>query len=253
MGRLFRAKVVENTCLSQTHNILKIAPSQSHIMPAPGQFYLLRTSDTLDPLLRRPFSILRWSDASLEFLVRLKGRGTLLLRKLRAGEDTDLIGPLGSGYPRPSDTEAPVVVAGGVGIASVYSLLETLGASAHLFYGARTSGELYLLDEIRRLTDNIHISTDDGSMGFSGSVLEELVEFLDETSIVKPVVYACGPEGMIERLVLLLKGRNIPGYISLEERMACGIGACLGCVIRTRSGYKRVCKEGPVFDVKEFE
>lgn len=221
-------------------------------MPAPGQFYLLRASETLDPLLRRPFSILRWDDTHLEFLVRLKGRGTFLLRNMRSGDGIDVLGPLGNGYPEPLRDETPLLVAGGVGIASVFPLLESFRAGARLFYGAMNSAELYLLDDIKKLTGHIYISTDDGSMGFKGNAVERLTESLEDLAVTNPAVYACGPEGMIASLLNFLNEKGIPGYISFEEKMACGIGACLGCVIKTGQGYKRVCKEGPVFNVREI-
>ncbi len=252
MSRFFQAEVAGNIHLSQTHNILKITPLQPHVRPAPGQFYLLRASETLDPLLRRPFSILRWDDTHLEFLIRLKGRGTLLLRNMRPGDGIDMLGPLGNGYPEPLKDETPILVAGGVGIASVFPLIGSLHAGARLFYGAMNSAELYLLDDIKKLTGNIYLSTDDGSMGFKGNAVERLIESLNDLAVANPTVYACGPEGMIASLLKFLNERGIPGYISFEEKMACGIGACLGCVIKTGQGYKRVCKEGPVFNVREI-
>ncbi len=252
MSRFFQAEVTGNILLSQTHNILRITPLKPHPSPSPGQFYLLRVSETMDPLLRRPLSILRWDESSLEFLIRLKGRGTLLLRNMPPGGCIDLLGPLGNGYPSAGDGETPILVAGGVGIASVYPLIGRLGTDPILFYGAASSGDLCLLDDIRAVTSNLYLSTDDGSMGSRGNTVERLAAFLDETSVPKPVVYACGPEGMTSALLRMLRERGIPGYVSLEERMACGVGACLGCVVETSGGYRRVCKEGPVFRAREL-
>ncbi|NOZ25279.1 MAG: dihydroorotate dehydrogenase electron transfer subunit [Nitrospirae bacterium] len=197
-------------------------------------------------------SILRWDEDGLEFLIRLKGRGTLLLRNMKPGERIDLLGPLGNGYPEPVDGETPILVAGGVGIASVYPLIERFRPEVRLFYGAVSAGDLYLVDEIRGLTRNLHVSTDDGSMGFRGNAVERLTAYLDGSSVPSPVVYACGPEGMTKSLLGMLRRRGIPGHVSLEERMACGVGACLGCVVETVRGYRRVCKEGPVFDAREI-
>ncbi len=168
------------------------------------------------------------------------------------GDGIDVLGPLGKGYPEPLKDETPILVAGGVGIASVFPLIGSLHAGTRLFYGAMNSAELYLLDDIKKLAGHIHISTDDGSKGFKGNAVERLNESMDDLAVAKPTVYACGPEGMIASLLKVLKDRGIPGYISFEEKMACGIGACLGCVIKTKQGYKRVCKEGPVFNVREI-
>ncbi len=252
MNRLFKAEVVSNTHVSDTLSILKLSPAGAEAAPAPGQFYMVRVSETLDPLLRRPFSILRWDEASLEFLIKVRGRATALMRSLKCGEELDLLGPLGRGFPPPPPGATPLIVAGGVGIASVYPLIGSLARDAHVFYGAPGMRELCLIDEIRGHTERLHISTDDGSLGLKGSVVEALAGFLDTSGVTNPVVYACGPEGMAEALIGMLTERGVPGYLSIEERMACGVGACLGCVTRTVSGYRRVCREGPVFDVREL-
>lgn len=251
MNRHFHAEVAENTHLSDTHNILKVQPKEKFSEPGPGQFYLLKVSNVLDPLLRRPFSILRWDDKSLEFLIMLRGRGTSLIRNMNPGECIDLIGPLGRGFEMPSAEETPLVIAGGVGVASIYPLIERLGEKAHIFYGAARSNGLYLLEDLERLTDNIHLSTDDGSRGFSGNSVSNLSCFLESSNIAAPVIYACGPEGMMEALIQVMREKGLKGSLSLEERMACGVGACLGCAMKTEDGYKCVCREGPVFSIDE--
>ncbi len=252
MGRHFKAEVIENIHLSDTHSILKVSRGKFSTDPSPGQFYLLKTSHTLDPLLRRPFSILRWDERSLEFLIMLKGKGTSLLKDLQPGRTMDLLGPLGRGFKLPEDNSVPLIVAGGVGIASVYPLIAETGKKAHVFYGASSTDGLYLLKEIMALTGNIHISTDDGSTGFKGDIIGCLLNFLKNSPGINPVIYACGPEGMMNSLKDIMKEKGLKGYLSYEERMACGIGACLGCAIKTKKGYERVCKEGPVFGIEEL-
>jgi dihydroorotate dehydrogenase electron transfer subunit len=248
---LFKARVVNNRHLSLTHSILEVSPQEHFDYPSPGQFYLLEVSEAYDPFLRRPFSVLRWGKNSLEFFIRLTGKGTALLRNTEVGDEIDVIGPLGSGFPKGRLHETSLIIAGGVGLASVFSLMDRNGNDVHLFYGASTSSELYLLHDLERLTPHVHISTDDGSSGHKGTVLDTLVHFLDRATPTMPVVYACGPRGMIDGLLSLLKERTITGYISFEERMACGIGACMGCTKKTASGMKRVCHDGPVFPDKE--
>lgn len=182
----------------------------------------------------------------------MKGKGTKLLRAIRPGELIDVIGPLGNGFPIPSDDKSPLIIAGGVGVAAVFPLIGIRRKGAYLFYGASTASELCLLSEIKTLTGNLCVSTDDGTAGFHGSIVSCFADFLESVILENPVVYGCGPSEMLTALTKLLREKNLSGYIALEERMACGIGSCLGCVVNTKKGYQRVCKEGPVFRIEEF-
>lgn len=207
-----------------------------------------------DPLLKRPLSILRGDSSKLSFLYRIRGRGTGLLRNMGQGTVIDLLGPLGNAYPLPEFGKIPLLVAGGVGIASLFPLAERLGKDSRLFYGARTGRDLLLLEEIRDFTSHICLATDDGSEGEKGSILGVLIRFLDKepAGADKYVVYACGPSPMLRALSETADARGIQAYLSMEEHMACGIGACLGCVVKTVNGHQRVCAEGPVFPAEEI-
>jgi dihydroorotate dehydrogenase electron transfer subunit len=166
----------------------------------------------------------------------------------------DLLWPLGTGYPLPRQDQRPIIIAGGIGIASVFSLAESIEHQAHLVYGARIGDDIFMAEEMRAWQHELVICTDDGSCGRQGTVVDVLNEFLCDAAFPdkKPVVYACGPIPMLKEIARIALANRIHAYLSLEEHMACGIGACLGCVVKTRDGYKRVCKEGPVFDAAEI-
>ena len=253
MSRYFRAQIKENRPLHENHNLLSLVNLDEMTEPSPGQFYMVGSGRGYDPLLKRAFSLFRRIPGGLQLLYRVRGKGTSLLSSMKEGEVLDLIGPLGNSYPLPREDQTPVVIAGGIGIASVFFLAERLSRSCHVFYGARMEDELFLAGELGGVYENLVLCTDDGSCGIKGTVVDVLRDFMGRRSGVSgmPVVYACGPTPMLKGIAETAVSLGLEGYISLEENMACGVGACLGCVVKTKSGYKRVCKEGPVFEVSE--
>ena len=254
MSRSFRAEIRENRPLNGNHNLLSLHPLEPMVDPRPGQFYMVEVSRGYDPLLKRAFSLFRKTGDGFQIFYRIKGKGTTILRELKAGTTVDLLGPLGNGYPLPRADQRPIVMAGGIGIASVFSLAEGLKDRAHLFYGARIGDEIFMADEMGAWKHDLVVCTDDGSCGRRGTVVDALADLLKDglEKDVKPVIYACGPTPMLKEIAMVSIERRIPAYLSLEEHMACGIGACLGCVVKTRDGYRRVCKEGPVFEASEI-
>lgn len=258
MTRYFKATVLENTALNKHFRLLTIDAGRSTLnaqrIPAPGQFYMLHSNSTYDPLLKRPFSIFKHEDNSLKFLYRIRGKGTICLSNLRDGDIIEVIGPLGNSYPEPEGDF--IAIAGGVGIASLLPLLDKRKNTGYLFYGARSKDELVMLSEAGALSKEVFVATDDGSEGRKGVITELLKSFLNnlksEISNFKLPIYACGPKPMLKELSEIAHASGMKCYVSLEEHMACGVGACLGCVVKTVSGYRRVCKEGPVFDIKDI-
>jgi dihydroorotate dehydrogenase electron transfer subunit len=222
--------------------------------PRPGQFYMLQVSSGLDPLLKRAFSLFRRTSYGIQLLYRTVGKGTSLLRDMKEGAIIEVLGPLGNGYPALSADEVPLVVAGGIGIASVFPLIKKVSGRAYVFYGAKTKDEILMVEELGRLSGELLISTDDGTCEKKGTALELLNHFLlrREQLVSGFVIYACGPKPLLKEVSITAAAHNIKAYLSLEEHMACGIGACLGCVTKTKNGYKRVCKEGPVFTSEEI-
>lgn len=258
------------------------------LLARPGQFLHIRVTPGLEPLLRRPFSIhaVNRRTGTVALFYRVVGRGTGLLAKKKKGELLDVIGPLGRGFTLPAAGQRVALVAGGIGIAPLFFLLQTLAGLVNfvdVFLGARTAGDLLLIREVQELVNecvqkeqyfspanpqpgsfeySVHasrgkvmIATDDGSCGHRGPVTELLARLLPERKV--QMVYACGPVAMLRSVSLLLEQSGVDGELSLEERMGCGIGACLSCVCKTRQengqgfSYRRVCLEGPVFKASE--
>ncbi|HUW65477.1 MAG TPA: dihydroorotate dehydrogenase electron transfer subunit [Spirochaetia bacterium] len=217
----------------------------------PGQFVHLRVGTTADPLLRRPFSIHRVDRArGLVFLlVRATGRGTGLLT---GATRVDLLGPLGRGFAWPAQSSALAVVAGGMGAAPLVFLLQELaGHEVRVFAGARSGSLFPALHEVAGAGFPFYPATDDGSLGFAGSVTDL---FRRETAGWRPdLTMACGPPAMLRSLCGVLGERGLAGQVSLESHMACGVGACQGCAVRVNGGYSLVCSDGPVFAAEEVE
>lgn len=203
----------------------------------PGQFYMLKGWNGLDPLLPRPISIANLEDGKITFLYEVRGRGTHIISKLKVGDSLSILGPLGNGF-NIDKAERIAIVSGGIGIAPMVYLAANLESTVDLYAGFRDT--TYYLDAFSGKVDKIHISTEDGSIGHKGYIVD----------ILQPenydLVYTCGPIPMMKAVMDKCKDK-VPVYISMESRMACGIGACLGCTIETINGIERVCKEGPVF------
>ena len=220
--------------------------------PEPGQFYMLATaerwgSDGERPYLPRAFSHARARDGRLDFLLEAVGPGTERLAAAEPGEDMHLVGPLGIGFAKP---EGPsLLVGGGIGAAPILALSDDLGPAAPVmlgFRGADYTAAAELFDTEAAL------ATDDGSVGRHGLVTELLREALDAAAAA-PTVYACGPPPMLEAVRALCAEREVPAQLAMESGMACGFGACFGCVVPTRDGYRRLCVDGPVVDAADLE
>lgn len=233
---------------------------------SPGQFVNIKVSAGLSPLLRRPLSIHNIKGRSIELFYEVVGEGTRVLSERRPGERLDIIGPLGNGFSI-SPCACPVLIAGGMGTAPIVFLAKRLTRVKNqkskiktlVLIGGRTKEDILCEGEFRRLGCEIKIATDDGSRGFKGKVTELFNSLLStaedgrqRTDGGMKSVYACGPAPMLKAVAHTCAGYNIPSQLSLEEHMACGIGACLGCAVKTRDGLKRVCKDGPVFTGEEI-
>lgn len=220
----------------------------------PGQFIMVRPTKTLDPLLRRPFSIHSVLDDCLEIFFLKAGIGTALLSQMDEGDSIDILGPLGKGFylDRKLQGERVALVGGGRGIAPLYFLAQKLlglGALPHIFYGGKTLSDIPLKQKIFQKSHKIFISTDDGSSGFKGFITDLFQLELDK--IMPSHIYSCGPETMMKKIALIAQKKEIPAEFSLESIMGCGFGACWGCVRRIKTGNRvewlKICEEGPVF------
>lgn len=222
--------------------------------PLPGQFYLLR-SEKSGVLLGRPISVYNSCGGSeidplrLEFLILKKGKGTEELCTLRPGDRVSVLGPLGNSFQAPvnngeNNSERVCIVGGGIGVAPVAGFASTLPAKSYDFYACFKSGS-YGLEHV--VPNKLIITTDDGSAGIRGMVSAALTEeILIKNKYI--AVYACGPLPMLAYVQKICKSTGTKCWLSMENKMACGVGACLGCTITTSEGNKRCCKDGPVFD-----
>jgi dihydroorotate dehydrogenase electron transfer subunit len=254
LHRYFKAKILNNLPLNIKYYLLTIKPLEKLKKPEPGQFYMIESGSSYDPLLKRPFSYFRKKSDTIQFLYIVRGKGTLLMKDFKQGEIINIIGPLGNGYPKPLRGYIPLLIGGGAGIASIFSLAEKLSKKAYILYGAKCKDELIVLNELKALRSESFICTDDGSFGKRGTVIDGLNDLLTHKTLLALhyLIYACGPRAMLEAVSKFAADKGIKGYVSLEENMACGFGACLGCAVKTIHGYKRVCKEGPVFPIEEI-
>jgi dihydroorotate dehydrogenase electron transfer subunit len=229
-------------------------PDAGARVPAPGQFAMIAAAEHWGggeeqrPYLPRAFSIARLAGEECHFLLEDVGPGTRRLCELRAGDGLWVLGPLGRGFSAPGEGRRALLVGGGVGIAPLAILQDTLEADTTVLLGfrdrARAEGAALLRVAL--------LATDDGSVGHHGFVTELLAAELERDP--HAVVYACGPAAMLEGVRAICQERATPAQLALEAGMACGFGACFGCVVPRRDGgYLRVCVDGPVIDAAELE
>lgn len=222
-----------------------------------GQFLEIRVSDRIEPLLRRPISIHNIDGNIVEFIFQVKGKGTEILSEKNEGEEIDILGPLGKGTFEIEENKNIAIIGGGIGIFPLYELAKNAKGkcNVNMYLGFRNKEFVILEDEYRGVSDKFVLTTDDGSYEEKGFAINFLKQDIENKKIDK--IYACGPLPMLKAVQSLAKEHNIPCQISLEERMGCGIGVCLGCAVKVNSGeeleYKHVCKDGPVFDANMVE
>lgn len=218
----------------------------------PGQFVHLRIARGTEFLLRRPFSVHRAGSGRIEILYQVLGAGTEFLAQAAPGAEMDLVGPLGTGWSVPEGTIHALLVAGGLGAAPLGMLASELaeaGVATVVALGAPTAERLLARNHFSAVARRVEVATDDGSEGERG-----FVTVLAERALATErfdVVYTCGPELMERAVARVALAVGVPCQVSLERLMACGIGACLSCVVSTRSGLRRACVDGPVFDAEE--
>ncbi len=258
-----KAKIIYNKRVNHKYLYLLIREPRIAKEASAGQFLNIKVSDNVEPFLRRPFSIHRVNGVNIEVLYEVIGLATQILSQKKAGEYLDIIGPLGNGFDYEGrrtpacrtgrKDEERILVAGGMGIAPLMFLAGKLKKTkAIVLIGAKTKNDILCEKEFKKLGCDVKIATDDGSRGFKGKVTDLLKRLLSTMDYRLWTIYGCGPRPMLKEISRLSKECNIPAQISLEEHLACGIGACLGCVVGTIDGYKRVCREGPVFKADEI-
>lgn len=242
--RYFESEIVDNQQITDDIFVLRVKRGGAEANA--GQFYMLKSWDT-ELTLMRPISVFKAEPEELWFMYRVVGLGTERLAMLKPGNAIKLLGPCGNGYPCGDLKGKVAVVGGGVGIPPLCETSKTLkanGAEVDAYLGFKDG--LFAAEDFEPWCENIFISSENGPEGYRGFV----TDLLDPAKY--DVVLTCGPEVMMRKVAAMCAQAGTTCYCSLEHRMACGIGACLGCSIRTKNGMKRVCKDGPVFNAEDL-
>ncbi len=243
---------------------------------SPGQFVMIKVNNSYDPFLRRPMSIYKIDKkrGGFEILYQVVGKGTNIMSELKKGDEVDVLGPLGRGFWIPEKIERAIIVAGGIGVAPMVALTEEIRCKMQdtrckitVFIGGKTKNDILCKEDFKKIGAKVHIATEDGSMGKKGTSVDLFKKFVtdSQSSIFNrqsSIIFACGPQGMLKAIVDIARDKNMACQVSLDKRMACGTGACLGCVVKTKQKtedrrqkaevYKCVCTDGPVFDAEEI-
>lgn len=260
-----KVQVLWNNKIGPSYYRIGLKCDRGYSDAKPGQFIMLRLSDQIAPLLRRPFSIHRLitSDGGIkgiEILYKVVGKCTTRLSLCKNGDIVDILGPLGNGFSIPSNYNRIFIVAGGIGVAPMLFLVSFLKeknidvSAGKVFLGGRTKDDLLCKDEFLRCGMTVHITTDDGSAGERCFVTHPLETAVKETP--PDIIYACGPLQMLKCVVNIAEKYEVPCQVSIETIMACGMGACLGCAVEgkeTFAKYMHACVDGPVFDARKLK
>lgn len=266
----FKSTIISNQEVSPGYFRMRMTAPPQILDARPGQFVMVRVRDAIDPLLRRPFGIFdvgtmqpEYSGCNpttyLEILYKVVGKGTEALSTYHHGDHLDLIAPLGTGFDPGDPEEEKILVGGGIGIAPLYYLARTLVARSpvRFFLGGRTRDDILCVTEFERLGVETYVATDDGTLGDRGLVTDVMERHIREDGR-KKTIYACGPMPMLEAVAGIARRTSTPCQVSLEAYMACGMGACLGCVVKGKDhsdetpDYRCVCKDGPVFSFDQL-
>jgi dihydroorotate dehydrogenase electron transfer subunit len=234
-------KIIRNESLGGHYHIMSFEWKGNDATP--GQFVMLRVFNSTDPLLRRPMSIAGLNNGIMNIIYSVSGRGSAILERMNGGDMLDVIGPFGNGFTLPDDAQAILCIMGGVGTAPfIFLKNRNNGRNFIAFYGAANSDGL----GIKAPFSEIHFATIDGSVGKKGLVTDILLEH-PAIKNKSNLILACGPTGMLKAVDEICAKYGISGQLSLEEKMGCGFGVCLGCVVDSTEGKKRICVEGPIF------
>ena len=267
-GNIYIGEVLENEEIQKDCFLMKLRTAPSFDNPVPGQFVMIRIAGLNDPFLSRPISIYSFSRneiyCTIELLYRVVGKGTQILAGLIEGSQVELNGPLGNGFDTTSIKKNIVFISGGIGIAPLSMLIERLNAGAEystaqmiMYPGFQNISAVVGLGKVGQLCSDVNVCTDDGTLGEKGFVTQIFKKDIKKFKPVETSVFACGPRGMLRALAKVLGKDGYDCQVSLEERMACGTGACMGCVVAVQDEkgapvYKRVCADGPVFNLTDI-
>lgn len=247
----FRAKIIFNKKIALHHHVLAFRTPKGAKKVNPGQFFNVKVGGSYDPLLRRPFGAHKIAGSKIEILYKVVGKATKILSERKPDEMLDVLGPLGNGFDikslLSSGSSSVALIAGGHGVAPLYALaknLKTFGLKISVFIGASSKKYVVCDGDFKKLGLKVHVATEDGSKGHKGLVTDLLKSGCS--------ICACGPKPMLKAVAKLSGKYKTYCQVSMEEYLGCGTGICMGCAIKTCSGNKLVCKDGPVFNAKEI-
>ena len=256
------AKLISKKYLKS--NMYKFSMQADEIvnLAKPGQFIEIRVNNDIEPFLRRPISIhnIDKEKGLLEIIFQVRGKGTRFLSEKNEGDFIDIIGPLGYGTFKYNNYNNLAIIGGGIGVFPLYELAKNAkndNKNVNIYVGFRNKDLVVLADEFKSVSDKLIVTTNDGSYGEKGHCTKFMKDDMEKGLIDS--IYACGPLPMLRSIKEMAAEKNIPCQISLEERMACGLGVCLGCAVKTSSStnenpeYWHVCKAGPVFNAKDVD
>lgn len=254
-----QAEVIQNRPEPGDYRVLELHAPEIAEIARPGQFVHVRVTTTQDPLLRRPISIMLTDlhSGSFRLLVKPVGRGTQMMCGLREGCTLDVLGPLGKSFPLPADGKDVLLVGGGVGVAPLIffadAVQKTPGhCTVRALMGGSNENQLPVWTEFAGRCDEFYVATEDGSAGERGLVTDLLPAQLERGDL--QAVYTCGPRPMMAKVAALCAEAQLPCFVSMEQWMGCGVGACMGCVVPgTQEAYLRVCRDGPVFPAEALD
>lgn len=250
--------ILEHRLFHGDYRLLRLSAPAIGPLVQPGQFAHLKIPRFEHAVLRRPFSIFKADTEGISILYKAVGKGTAALAAVQAGEPVDLLGPLGNGFPTIGKDKFPVLVAGGYGNAALYLQAKNLPVKGVAFFGGRTADDILCADEFEALGWEVRIATDDGSLGKKGFVTAALDDWLAENKerFQTLELFACGPNAMLKAVGDRAIDNGLTAWLSMDRNMACGVGACLTCVIKRKTAdgweWARCCKDGPVFEAREI-
>lgn len=245
-------KILENKKINQKYYKLSFLSHKLSSKVSPGQFLHVQINTSEDPFLRRPFSYYKVSGKRVEILYEVLGRGTKILSEKTKGMEIKVMGPLGKGFRAEVKNKKRVLIAGGIGVPPMIFLAEKFRTD-YILIGTRSKNEIIPKSELEKVRAKIYYSTDDGSYGIKGNALSLLEKVLKTETPKNIFIQTCGPKQMMDAILKKAKKLNMEGEASLDESMACGVGACLGCMVETTDGMVPSCTCGPVFNFEKIK
>jgi dihydroorotate dehydrogenase electron transfer subunit len=252
-----KTTVTEHRLFQGDYRLLRLAAPVIGPQVQPGQFVHLRIPRLEHAVLRRPFSVFKADAEGVSILYKSVGKGTAALATVVPGEPVNLLGPLGAGFPEIGKGKTPVLVAGGYGNAALYLQAARLPVKGIAFFGGRSAIDILCVDEFKALGWDVRVTTDDGSSGQKGLVTAALDPWIEAQKDIQSLeLFACGPNAMLKAVGQRAVQRGLTAWLSMDRNMACGVGACLTCVIKRKTAdgweWARCCKDGPVFESREI-